>query len=230
MKSLGILLIFSYIANAFIASPKINSSPKIDLNQNVVVFQFVGDYPKDFLLICEALRLVCGEEVFPEAAGRGSFAGTNKRMPLKTALDSMIRRTPRYKWEVTNDVLILSPRIANRYSPLDIRVRHFKAVSKSPQEIEDEVENIMGLHQEIADEVEHIMGLHPGKASTTLGPAHNIMEIRKSNIRISLDLYDVTTREILNAAVRAAGPGLWHFQYRSHNTPGSRNSVTLYFF
>jgi hypothetical protein len=129
-------------------------------------------------------------------------------LELRSVLDSIVAGAPQYRWEIEKNVIIFLP--AEEYPPmLNAFIPEFK------------VENVNNFG--FIDALEAVPELQ--YQATALGFS-NFTEPRIKccggliSRAFSLHLRNATLREILNAAVRAKGRGMW--RYREEVSDGKR--------
>jgi hypothetical protein len=136
-------------------------------------------------------------------------------LPLEAALDSLTRMDPRYKWQTEAGVINLIPSDGEP-ELLKTRIGRFR----TDTDLDETLRQLLAL-QQIKQGADRL-GLRQTSMRLLVGPSRS----DGSPSRISVDLYDGTLRQALNALVKAHGRAVW--EYRESSCAGVNEfSVTF---
>jgi hypothetical protein len=189
------------------------------LDQKITVTQTRG-HNNEFFLLCHDQRLPCGSENFGEEIRvwpplQSPMNYRQETMTLRSALDRIVKLQPRYRWQIVDGVLLLSPCVANRTSPLVKRIPEFKTLDGDLRNIAAEAAKFAGIR----------IGL-------TLVPGNANPREKGSYVptKITLNKKDASIREILNSAVLADGSAMWEYAYASPARGGHEPALSIYIY
>jgi hypothetical protein len=136
-------------------------------------------------------------------------------LPISDALESLVKRDPRYKWQIDTGVVNLLPS-AGEPDLLKVRIRQFKTTAT----LTEALRQLLGLPEVTQGSIR----LRLKQSTTTLlvGPT----TIRGRPVPITVDVRDVTLRQALNALARANGRAIW--EYRAYRC-GRANQFSIDF-
>jgi hypothetical protein len=213
MNRFSLILCLCCFAQA-LAIPNVPSNARLLglLDHEVVVYQVdsAGNSTDEFHALCRDLKISCGEEKFFGEIDIWPPASINvwrrEKMTLRSALARIIKKQPQYEWHISDGVLMLAPRIMNKYGPLDRHVAHYKTESNYLASVIIAMADLAG--------VEYASVMRASSASA-------------DESTVSLDVRDASVRFILNSAVRAHGSAMWTFTYTAPSESGKRDYLSV---
>ncbi|MGC2285130.1 MAG: hypothetical protein WA542_07780 [Candidatus Acidiferrum sp.] len=192
------------LLSLFLLSCNASRSPQYapggPLSQHVSNYQDSGhDLPTTVDDLMQKYKVPAGMDL-EELSERRPISVNVPRGSVADVLSMIVAQQPGFKWAEMNGVVNIGPQ-QDTDSILDVRIAHFRVADASFSQIHSAIVSLPEVKRWLEDN--HLTERTPMVIDGLVSAGHPFLS------RISLDLQDITLREILNTVIKSSGFSSW---------------------